>query len=119
MPTAHHHAWADLPVDHPMPLIDRQRVIGEKAMLSRMVLHEGLTVDVHHHETEQFVVILEGHMRFTLHDGEDGAERMLELRGGDVLHVPSNVPHGAEALSTSIVIDIFAPPALTTGVDQR
>jgi quercetin dioxygenase-like cupin family protein len=41
------------------------------------------------------------------------------LRPGDVLHLPGHAPHGAEALETAVVLDVFAPPSATTGIDER
>jgi quercetin dioxygenase-like cupin family protein len=32
------------------------------------------------------------------------------LNPGDLLPIPSNVPHGAEALEDSVLIDVFTPP---------
>ncbi|MFI4891869.1 MAG: hypothetical protein ACIAQ0_00335 [Phycisphaerales bacterium JB058] len=36
---------ADLEADSPMPLIDRQRIIAEHMMVSRVVLHKGFRVE--------------------------------------------------------------------------
>ena len=59
--------------------------------------------------------MLSGRVRFTL--GEPGSERTVELVGGQVLLVPPNVRHGAEAIETSELLDVFSPPSDTTGVD--
>jgi quercetin dioxygenase-like cupin family protein len=32
------------------------------------------------------------------------------VRAGEVLHIPSNVPHKAEALEDTLDVDIFDPP---------
>lgn len=118
MPATHAslHDFSDMPVDHPMEKIDRQRLIGTNMMLSRVVLHEGLSVDVHQHANEQIVICLEGETRFTLVQGVD--ERIITLRAGQVLVIPPDVPHGAEALKRTVLIDCFSPPSETTGVDQ-
>lgn len=108
------HRWQDLEPDHPMAKIDRRRVNGAHAMLSHLVLHEGLVVPVHAHANEQFVILLDGHLRFTV---EDPSPRTFDLRSGEVLFVPSNVPHGVTAIVTTTVVDVFAPPSETTGVD--
>ena len=114
--SATHHRWTDLDPDHPMAKIDRRLLRGEHAMLAHLVLHEGLVVPVHAHENEQFAVILDGHLRFTIEE-PDGTTRTIDAHGGEVVVLPSNVPHGAEAIATTTVIDIFAPPSETTGVD--
>lgn len=110
------HRWADLVVDHPMERLDRRRLIGAEAMLSHLVLHQGFAVPVHAHANEQFAVVLGGCLRFTLPSG-DGMTRTIDVHGGEVLHLPPNVPHGAEAIETTTAIDVFAPPSAETGVD--
>ena len=46
-------------------------------------------------------------MRFWL--GEDEGE-VVEVAAGEVLHIPSNLPHKAEALETTLDVDVFCPP---------
>ncbi len=108
--------WDDLPVDHPAPLIDRRRLIGEHCMISHVTLHQGFVVPMHHHPNEQFALVVSGRMRFTLPE-VDAPPRIIELGPGEVLHLPPNVPHEGKAIETSIVLDIFSPPSQTTGVD--
>jgi quercetin dioxygenase-like cupin family protein len=61
----------------------------------------------HQHHNEQFTYIIEGALRFEI--GEDGAEEVI-VRAGEVLHIPSNVWHMAEALEDTLDMDIFNPP---------
>jgi quercetin dioxygenase-like cupin family protein len=63
-------------------------------------------VPQHSHDNEQFTYILEGALRFWL--GADGSET-VDVRAGQVLHIPSNLPHRAEALADTIDLDIFTP----------
>lgn len=109
------HTWDSMPVDRPMALIDRRRVMGEQAMISHVTLHEGFTVAPHAHANEQFAVVLSGRIRFTV--GEAGSERTVEVVGGQVLELPAHVRHGAEALETTVILDVFSPPSEKTGVD--
>lgn len=97
-----------------MPLLERRRIIGEKAMISHVRLAKGCLVPVHAHENEQFTCILSGRLRFTLDGG-----RTVDIAEGEVIHLPGNCPHGAEALEDTIVLDIFAPPSQATGIDRR
>lgn len=117
-----HHAQvftlADLPIDRPMPKIERQRIMGANMMISRVVLEEGFVLATHSHENEQFVVLLSGHCVFTIGQaGESGAMRDVDLRAGQVLLLPSWVPHGVRALARSEILDLFSPVSATTGVD--
>lgn len=110
--------WSDMPTDRPMPRIERQRIIGDKAMLSRVALAKGFSVETHRHENEQFGVVLSGKIRFRIGEPDDPNAREVTLVGGEVLHLPSNVPHSAEAIEDTVVLDIFSPPSATTGVDR-
>ncbi len=99
-----------------MPLIDRRRIIGEKLMISEVMLHKGFKVGTHHHENEQMAMVMSGRIRFTINEG--GAdEQTHEFEGGQVIVLPPNVPHAAEALEDTLIYDVFAPPSEGTGVD--
>ena len=102
-----------------MPLIDRRRIIGEKMMISEVHLHRGFKVPTHQHENEQFAVVLSGRIRFAI-GAEGSADRYeVTLGGGEVIHLPSNLPHAAEALEDTHILDFFSPPSAGTGVDAR
>lgn len=107
-PTAVHIRWSDVAVEPLNPLLSRQFVTGEQAMLARIDLKQGAVVPRHSHANEQISWITEGALRFTL--GEPGQEQELVVRAGEVLVIPGNLPHGAEALEDTVDYDIFAPP---------
>ncbi|HEY1500462.1 MAG TPA: cupin domain-containing protein [Acidobacteriaceae bacterium] len=94
-----------IPVEQLNPLIDRQFVYGDRAMLARLTLRKGAIVPKHSHENEQITYILEGALRFTMGDG-----RVITVGAGQVLVIPSNMPHQAEAVEDTIDLDIFTPP---------
>ena len=117
--TAIAYTWNELEKDQPLALLERRRVIGEKAMISHVTLRKGCAVPTHHHENEQFACILSGRIRFRI-GPEDSPQRTEHLLGpGQVMHFPSNVPHAAEALEDTLVLDIFSPPSETTGIDRK
>jgi len=99
--------WDDLPKEPLNPLLGRRFITGERMMLAHVYLQKGCVVPRHAHENEQLTYILEGSMRFWL--GEDESE-VVDLAAGDVLHLPSNLPHKAEALETTLDLDVFCPP---------
>lgn len=111
--------WSDLPQDHPMALIDRRRIIGKQMMISEVHLHKGFALQTHQHENEQFAVVISGRIRFGI--GADGSPERYEttLTGGQVIHLPGNVPHSAEALEDTHILDLFSPPSAGTGVDEK
>ena len=110
------HRWSDLPTDHPMEKLDRRRIVGDRAMLSEIHLEEGCFVPTHAHENEQFTYVLRGQLRFLI--GPEGSkQKEILLSAGEVLHLPSNVPHSAEAIQDTLVVDVFSPVTAGTGVD--
>lgn len=112
------HRWSTLPTDRPMPLLARQRVIGQQAMISRVTLERGCFVPSHSHANEQFACVLSGRLRFVL--GVEGSPdyREVDVGAGEVMELPSNLPHSARALEDTVVLDVFAPPSATTGIDR-
>ncbi len=94
----------DMPVEHLNPLIDRQFVAGERSMLARIILRKGSIVPQHSHDNEQITYVLEGALKFII----EGREMIV--RSGEVLVIPSNLPHSAEALEDTVDLDIFCPP---------
>ena len=100
-----HTGFDRIPVEALNPLIDRQFVYGERTMLSRLLLRKGAKVPMHSHDNEQISYILEGALRFTMGDGQ-----ILTVRAGEVLVIPSDMPHAAEALEDTWDLDIFTPP---------
>jgi quercetin dioxygenase-like cupin family protein len=76
-------------------------------MLAQVYLKKGCIVPKHSHENEQLTYILEGALKFWI--GDDGAEEIV-VRAGEVLLIPSQVPHKAEALEETLDVDIFSPP---------
>lgn len=99
--------WSDMPLENVTPLLDRRLVTGERMMLAHVYLKKGCVVPRHQHENEQLTYILEGALHFKL--GADGSEEIV-LRAGEVLHLPSNLPHEATALEDTLDVDIFSPP---------
>ena len=99
--------WEDMPRERVTDALSRRLITGERMMLAQVYLEKGCIVPRHSHENEQLTYILEGSLRFWI--GEDGEEELV-IRAGQVLHIPSNVPHMAEALEDTLDVDVFSPP---------
>jgi len=110
--------WDTMPFDKPSELIDRRRIVGEKAMISHVTLYKGFNVATHSHENEQISCIVSGCLRFGLGYAGEPNYREVELRAGESVLLPANAPHSATALEDTVVLDIFSPPSETTGVDS-
>lgn len=102
-----------------MEKIARQRIIGEKMMISKVFLDRGCIVPTHRHENEQFACIMSGALRFGLGAEGSAERREIIVKAGEVLHLPSNLPHSAEAIEDTVVLDLFSPPSAATGIDRR
>jgi quercetin dioxygenase-like cupin family protein len=101
-----HFIWDKMEKEKVTDLISRRVVSGERAMLAHIYLEKGAVVPTHSHENEQITYLLEGALKFWL--GEE--EEEMVLRAGEVLHIPSHVPHKAEALEDCVDVDVFSPP---------
>ena len=104
---ATHYRWDDLPKEALSPELSRRLITTERMMLAHVYLEQGCIVPKHSHENAQLTWILEGRLRLWL--GEDEAV-VVDVAAGEVLHIPSYVPHRAEALETTLDVDIFCPP---------
>jgi quercetin dioxygenase-like cupin family protein len=99
-----HIAWKNVEREHLNPLIDREMVVGGKIMLARVLMKKGAHVPRHQHHNEQVTYILEGALKFAI----DGKE--VVVRAGEVLCIPSDIPHEAWALEDTVDLDVFDPP---------
>ncbi|MBJ6142554.1 cupin domain-containing protein [Hymenobacter sp. BT559] len=106
-PQVTHHRWNDMPVDQLSDTIGRRLITGQDMMLAHVYLKKGAIVPRHQHINEQITYILEGALRF--HLGDDASEEVI-VRAGEVLCIPSNVWHQAEALEDTLDVDVFSPP---------
>src|SRR6266566_7721858 len=105
--TVTHHRWTDIPEEPLSDLLSRKLITGDRMMLAHVYLKKGVEVPRHSHENEQITYILEGALQFRL--GEKG-ERELIVRAGEVLVIPSYLPHSAVALEDTLDVDVFNPP---------
>ena len=99
--------WNDMPRERVTNRIDRRIVSGESTMVAHVYLQQGAIVPEHSHHNEQITYVLKGKLRFWV--GDDLAE-VVDVGEGEVLHLPSNVPHKAEALEETLDDDIISPP---------
>ena len=97
-------AWDDVEVEAMNPLLGRQLIVGHQVMLARVLLKKGCIVPLHSHINEQLSYILEGALKFYI----DGKE--IVVRAGEVLTIPPNMPHKAEAMEDTVDLDVFNPP---------
>jgi quercetin dioxygenase-like cupin family protein len=75
--------------------------------VSFIVQQPNCTFPVHSHVPEEIVIVLEGE-RDAVIDG-----KLYRIRAGDIVTVPSGVPHGTYTHESGCkVIEVFSPPRL-------
>ena len=99
-----HIPWNSIELEDLNPLLQRQFIVGQNVMVARVLLKKGCIVPEHSHHNEQITYILEGALKFHI----EGKE--IVLGKGEVMVIPSNVPHSAEAMEDTLDLDIFSPP---------
>src|SRR5216684_7222509 len=104
---AKHYRWEELPAEKLKGGLTRRLITSDRMMIAHVHLKKGDDVPRHSHENEQITYILEGVLQFRL--GANG-EREVIVRAGEVLVIPSYLPHSAVALEDTLDVDIFNPP---------
>jgi quercetin dioxygenase-like cupin family protein len=104
---AKHYRWSELPAEPMKGGITRALITGDRMMIAHVRLKKGDVVPQHSHENEQITYILEGALHFWL--GAAG-DKEQTVRAGEVLVIPSNLAHRAEALEDTLDVDVFNPP---------
>lgn len=102
-----HYRWEDQPSEAMKGTITRKIITSAKIMLGEVRFKRGDIVPRHAHENEQFTYVVEGALKFWF--GEDDCDEMV-VRPGEVVIIPSNLPHRAEAIEDTVEFDIFNPP---------
>jgi quercetin dioxygenase-like cupin family protein len=95
--------WDEIALEKITEMISQKIVAGDREMLAQIYLKRGALVPMHAHDSEQMTYVLQGSLRFLV-----GGEEII-VREGEVLHIPSGVPHQAEALDDTFELDVFSP----------
>lgn len=99
--------WEKVPQEQVNPSMKRRIITGEKMMIARMNFKDGFVVPLHHHVHEQITQVVSGSMRFWFGEKK---EQVMDLHAGDVVVIPSNVPHEALMIGDVVEIDSWSPP---------
>ncbi|HLW55469.1 MAG TPA: cupin domain-containing protein [Candidatus Angelobacter sp.] len=71
----------------------------------RMEMKQGTLTHNHHHESECLMVVLEGVLRISLRG------QMVTVRANEMLHIPPQHEHFAEAIADSVALSISTSAA--------
>ena len=95
--------WDDIVLENVRDGISRKFIAGDREMVAQIFLKRGAIVPSHSHESEQLTYVLTGALTFTL-DGHD-----ITVHPGELLRIPSWMPHSAEAIEDTFELDLFSP----------
>ncbi len=98
-----HYRLNQIPEEKVTDLLSRRFFSGEKITFAFLTLKKGCVVPQHQHDSEQFSYCMSGSLRFVI-----GGEELL-LKAGELVVIPSNVPHQAVADEDFTGIDVFSP----------
>ena len=101
--TAQLYKWDDIVLEQVRDGISRKFIAGDREMVAQISLKRGAIVPTHSHESEQLTYVLTGALKFTL-DGRD-----IVVHAGELLRIPSWMPHSAEAVEDTFELDLFSP----------
>jgi quercetin dioxygenase-like cupin family protein len=103
MTTVRLHRWDEIALEKITEMISQKIIAGDREMLAQIYLKRGALVPMHAHDSEQMTYVLQGALKYLV-----GSEEII-VREGEVLHIPSHVPHQAEALEDTLELDVFSP----------
>ena len=96
-------SWNDYPEERMNPLISRRCLHTANLTIAQITLAKGAIVPLHEHANEQVTSVIGGQLLFRM----DGRE--IVVKAGEMFAIPSGVPHSAEALESSVAVDVFSP----------
>lgn len=99
--------WETVATEEVNPSMARKIITGEKLMIARMNFKDGFIVPLHSHIHEQVTQVISGSMRFWFGENK---EQSMDLHAGDVVVIPSNLPHEALMIGDVEEVDTWAPP---------
>lgn len=91
--------WTEL-----VPGANTHLIWGDKVMVSFITMSPWSAFPSHKHEAEQIMIVVDGYMDEMI----DG--KLYRVKKGDVIVIPSNMPHGGYLYDVPcVVIDVFSP----------
>jgi quercetin dioxygenase-like cupin family protein len=103
-----HYRWDAMPEEQLKKGLSRKLITGERMMIAHVYFKKGEEVPRHSHDNEQLTYILSGALHFWF--DKESAQQEIIVRAGEVIVIPSNLPHRAVALEDTLDVDVFCPP---------
>jgi quercetin dioxygenase-like cupin family protein len=99
-----HFRWDDIPPEQVNERFVRKLAWAGGLMISWMECKQGCYVPPHSHENEQLTFVTRGRWRFEIEG------KTIIVGPNEILFIPPNVIHAAEAVEDLVAYDIFTPP---------
>ena len=99
-----HFKWDEIATEQINDKFVRKLAWQGGVMISWMECKQGCYVPPHSHHNEQLTFVISGRWRFEI----DG--KTLIVGPNEMLYIPPNMIHSAEALEDLVAYDIFSPP---------
>jgi quercetin dioxygenase-like cupin family protein len=115
---ATNYKWEEVNEDNPISLLTRRLIKGEKALVAQVKLQKGCHVALHHHVSEQISVHISGKALWRVGAPGSAEYREVEMEGGEVMILPSNVFHSVDAIEDTLIYDLLTPIG-PMGVDSQ
>lgn len=100
-------SWDNVKLEQMAGTISRRFVTSGQLMIAQVTIPKGNIVPAHRHHNEQVTYMISGALRFLF--GEEQDEEVI-VRPGEVLFIPGDLLHSAEALEDTFELDVFNPP---------
>lgn len=98
--------WDKIELETVNEKMKRRIVTGERMTVARIYFQDGFLVPQHSHDHEQITQVISGTLRFWF--GEDRSET-FDVGPGDVVVIPSDLPHEALAIGEVEEMDMWSP----------
>jgi unsaturated pyranuronate lyase len=99
-----HFNWDEIPAERVNEKFVRKLAWDGGLMISWMECQQGCFVPPHSHHNEQLTFVVSGRWRFEI----DGREVLVGPN--EMVYIPPDTIHSAEALETLVAYGIFSPP---------
>lgn len=92
----------------------RKAIYGESLAVARLDVQKGEVTEMHSHDTEEVIYVLQGAWLFHLPDGD------VVVKDNQMLCIPAGVEHSSEVLEHTIAVDICSKnrPDWRSGQDK-
>jgi quercetin dioxygenase-like cupin family protein len=103
-PDVKHINWDKIPAERLNDKFVRKLAWDGKIMIGQTLVEKGYVVPLHSHDNQQVTFVTDGLWRFKLEG------KTVDVGPNEMIFIPANVSHTAEALETLVAYDVFTPP---------